>query len=156
MTACASARRFPTPDAPAAWATTSSTNGLAILRMSIGKALQVAQRRVPRSEVIDRESHAHRFQRLECRLDGFRMRSEHALGELQDQRVGHEARLNERGAHVGDELWALNLPAGDVDRHSQRIVRPAPLSPPLCLLAGFAQYPGAERAGSSRFLRRAR
>ena len=78
-------RRGPSPSAPSI----ASTNARSILRMSIGKRCEVAERRVAGPEVVDREPDAERLeraQRVDRRRVGRRIRTLSVISRIEAAR----------------------------------------------------------------------
>ena len=67
-------------------------NDRSIFRKSTGQLAQVAERRVAGAEVVDGEAHAERLQRLELLARRVDVVEQHALGELERESRGVEAR----------------------------------------------------------------
>ena len=121
----------------------SRTNERSILSVLIGKALQVAQRRVAGAEIVDRQAQAQGGQLLQPARRLGRVAHDHALGQLELEQVGRHARFLDRGGDRGHQVLLLELPGRDVDRELQPRVAHAVPAPDLG--AGGAQHPGADR-----------
>ena len=117
-----------------------------------GKPLDVVERRVARSEVVEQDPYAESLQPLhDCRR-GIGLLHQHALGQLEREPLRGDA------GHVqqlGDLLWQVGLrelPAGEVYRH----VRDVDLGirgPAGELAAGLLQHPTPERDDEAGLLR---
>ena len=78
---------------------------------------QVAQRRVPGTEVVEGELNAQRLQLAQPRDGSVDVGHGGGLGDLQDKPVGGQPRHLESLGHDVDEAGLLQLAGGDVDAH---------------------------------------
>ena len=85
------------------------------------EAMQVGKRRIAHAEIVDREPHAQRLELAEALEVDLGVVHDRALGQLDHQVAGLEARDLERVAHVGDQVRVLQMAAGDVDRDAQAV-----------------------------------
>ena len=83
--------------------------------MSTGKPLEIGERRVARSEVVERELDTAVLQHCELLLRALAARDEHALGQLERQEVRRQVGAFQSTLDVLEELRVLELPRGDVD-----------------------------------------
>ena len=83
------------------------------------EALQVRQRGVAGPEIVQRHRHPRRVQLLQLRRDqADAAAQEHALGHLDHQALGREARLSQDRAHGPRQAAAPELRGGQVDRQA--------------------------------------
>ena len=117
-----------------------------------GKPAQVAERGVPRSEVVHRNAHAELFQVLQARDGHIRVEHHHGLGDLEDERRRGEPAVCERVLDVANDRLRLQLLGGEVDADRERVRPREPSVKDRSLPAGFAQHPGADRNDQTGFL----
>ena len=108
------------------------------------EAAQVAERRVAGAEVVEHDPHAEAAQRGQHRAGRVGLLHQRALGQLERERLGRQARLAQRRLDVAGQLAARDLARRHVDRHVQ-LLRPGQLAAPARELgAGGAQHVAAE------------
>jgi hypothetical protein len=83
--------------------------GLVDLDEIDGKVGQVAERRVPGSEVIDREADAEASDGVKTGQGEVEILDDGTLGDLQDERPGRESRGVQRAGNVVDQVGFLEL-----------------------------------------------
>ena len=105
--------------------------------------MQVRQRRVAGAEVVQVQADGHGVQPLDHARAGVEVVHERALGDLQRQARGVEARRAEHALDLGGDAALRELAAGDVDADAER--RPARV-----LALPFARPAGRLRPASSR------
>ncbi len=117
------------------------------------ETVQVRQRRVAGTEVVDREPNAQRLQLAE--LDQVRLGVVHhrAFGQLDQQALGLEAGDFQRVTDVADQVALLQVPARDVHGDAQALARRDAAAPLLDATAGVLQHPAPERDDLARLLR---
>src|SRR4051794_38747362 len=84
---------------------------------------QVPERGEADAEVVDREAHADRAQRAQAQQRRVGIGEKGALGHLEAELAGFDARLGHDRAHGVDEVGVRELPRGDVDAHRERCAR---------------------------------
>ncbi len=116
--------------------------GLVDLERVQREALEVAQRRVAGAEVVQRQPHALRVQRVHHR-DGGRRVGGDALGQLELEVLRRQAGVAQRARHDVGQADVAELHGRQVDGHHHR--RHAGVDPGLQLRDGGAQHPFADR-----------
>ncbi|MNZ59732.1 hypothetical protein D3C78_777790 [compost metagenome] len=89
------------------------------LELVYGKVLQIGQRRVTRSEVIDRQQHSGAFQPLEQLVGLTGKLHQLAFGDFQFEPIGRQAAVCQQSLQVRLEIVRDQLCGGDVDGHYQ-------------------------------------
>jgi hypothetical protein len=106
------------------------------------ESAQIGERAVAGTEVVDRDPDSQRLQLFEQEGGGLRLAHQRGLGYLERERRRVEATLAQRPAELRDELRALELPGGHVDREVQ--VKPflVPCGGPC---TGLLEHPPSDR-----------
>src|ERR1700677_1075658 len=104
----------------------SRDEGTVDLQLIDGKLAQVGERAVPRPEVVDRDPNAESLPLAQQLSGGIGPAHQDRLGDLERQRRRVETACVKRCTYLLDELRALELSRGDVDRHVQGISLLAP------------------------------
>ena len=107
------------------------------------EALEVAQRRIPRAEVVDGHAHAARMQVSHDLHGALGIVAGHPLGQLQLQAGRIDPRLAQHLADQAGQIRVPELHGRNVDGHGQR--RQAGIPPARHLRHGRAQHPFADR-----------
>src|SRR5574341_1852808 len=116
--------------------------GLVDLQRVDGECLEIAERRVTGTEVVDGDPHPQSLE-LAQYLDGvLGVLHGQALGDLQLQKPRIELGFPEGLVDVAHEVRILELPGGEVDRDRQRASEAG--LPDLDLKAGGPEDPGGE------------
>jgi len=108
------------------------------------QGLQVRERRLTGTEVVDRDLDAESAQPRQDPADALGVVHEHPLGDLQNQRLGRETRLGQRVFHRADELGD-KLTRRDVHRDHEWGFVLRFRGPARRLRARLVQYPRADR-----------
>ena len=117
------------------------------------EAVEVAERRVARAEVVDRELHAQLLEVGQGRRGGFGVLEQDGLRDFEDQAAGRQARCLERRAHLLDHARVLELAPAQVHAHRQRRLDGVRELPLARLPAGLTQHPAADRDDEAGLLR---
>ena len=108
------------------------------------EAPQVAERRVARTKVVDRDPDPQAFELAEAANRLLGLMGHHTFGDLQYQQLGRQPAVLERKADRGHQARVRQLDARQVDRDDKRRPDAAGTLPGACLLARFAKHPFAE------------
>lgn len=87
------------------------------------EALEVGERRVPRSEVVDDRRDPHGGERKERALHRVDVVDERALRQLDLEPLPRQAALSERGANVRHDVRAPQVRCRHIDTHAHRASR---------------------------------
>src|SRR3569623_1790637 len=105
------------------------------------EALEIAQRRIARAEIVDGEAHAHAVERGDIVARDLVALHQHALGDLELEQLGFERRQMQDMHHLLTQTEIAELPARQVHGDAQRAV----LLPRRGPAAGLFQDPVADR-----------
>ena len=76
--------------------------------------MEVRQGRIAGAEVVDRQANAERLQFAQTRQVRFRVVHHRALGQLDDQIAGFEARRSKRQVDVSHQIALLEMASGHI------------------------------------------
>jgi hypothetical protein len=107
---------------------------------------QVAERRIARAEIVERQAHTDRFQLLEHLIGALVVVEEHALGDFQLKPPRLHPGVGQGRGHDRGQRRVGELQRRDVDRHAHI------LGPLREVLAGRAQRPLADRGDQAGVL----
>src|SRR6478609_5379653 len=111
------------------------------------KTTQIAQRRVPRSEVVERYPDAKAAKLVQNRQRCLAVLQQHRFRYLQFEPMRREAGSLQRFLYRRDQIWILEL-------HRRKIDRDADVPRPLRRIhAGLPQHPLADRHDQAGFFR---
>ena len=112
--------------------------------------LEVAERRVARAEIVDRQAHAQVAQRLELADAGGRVVHGNRFGDFELQVGAFQTMLFQCPRDMRQQDGRVQLMGGQVHGHAE--VGDADIAPCAELAAGFIQYPFAQRQDQAGFL----
>src|SRR5439155_5822560 len=116
-----------------------------------GEAVEVAERRVPGPEVVDREADAAVAESGERVDRRGRVLHENTLGDLERERRRVDPRRGRRREDLREEARMLELARGQVDAHAEaRLAEPVLPAPRLA--ARLVEHPPADRHDEPRVL----
>ena len=115
--------------------------------------MQVGERRIPGSEIVDREAHPELLQAHEALEIRVGVVHDRALGELDDEIARLEPGLVQRLSDIALQLAVLQVASGDVHREPQPVPPGDRGAPGAEFPAGLAQHPAPELDDLPAFLR---
>src|SRR5690606_38549599 len=99
------------------------------------ETLELRERRIAGAEIVDRELHAHRFDREQL-LDGaVDVVHDDTLGQLELEQLRRHPALLERVADIVQQMRVLELPRRKIDADTDRL-QPEPLPCDVLLASG--------------------
>src|SRR5688572_26370845 len=115
--------------------------GLVDLENVEGKASEVGERRVARSEIVHRQGDAEGLEGVEAGEDGGTALDHDVLGDLEGEVFGPQPGRGEGGGDDVDDVVLDELGGGQVHRQAKAVPR-VPVGPAAHLAAGFVEGPG--------------
>ncbi len=117
-----------------------------------GELVKVGERRLARPEVVQADAGAHDAELDEHALHGGGVLHRHALGQLEHEPAGLEARLAQRDGDLIHETGAAELGAREIHGHPEFLWYRDDLLPRLQLPARVPEDPAAERRDQAGLL----